>query len=79
MSIIYLYSNTDPINGCIFQRLDGRYREDTSACYLLYDIIRKEIAEKNTKSSSSCSNGLLWLTRYCNPNLKFKFSVNKTM
>eukprot|EP00249_Psilotum_nudum_P017618 c26410_g3_i1 orf=199-804(+) len=44
-------------------RLNARYRSDTSAFYLLYDIVRKEVAEKTVKHSSSCTNGLLWLTR----------------
>ncbi|MCO5579584.1 hypothetical protein L7F22_033441 [Adiantum nelumboides] len=44
-------------------RLDTRYKEDTSAFYLLHDIVRKEISEKKTKNSNSCANGLLWLTR----------------
>ncbi|MCO5579129.1 hypothetical protein L7F22_032981 [Adiantum nelumboides] len=44
-------------------RLDTRYKEDTSAYYLLHDIVRKEISEKKAKNSNSCVNGLLWLTR----------------
>eukprot|EP00250_Pteridium_aquilinum_P002639 c12864_g1_i1 orf=122-742(+) len=44
-------------------RLDARYREDTSSYYLLHDIVRKEISEKKTKNSNSCTNGVLWLTR----------------
>jgi hypothetical protein len=60
----YICSSTEPIYGGMFQRLDNRYKEDTAAFYLLYDIVRKEIAENKTKNSNSCANGLLWLTRY---------------
>jgi hypothetical protein len=44
-------------------RLSTRYETDTRAYHLMYDIIRKEIADKTAKQSSSCTNGLLWLTR----------------
>eukprot|EP01018_Ginkgo_biloba_P040924 Gb_10149 [translate_table: standard] len=44
-------------------RLDAKYSLDPSAYHLLYDIVRKEIAEKTAKGSSSCTNALLWLTR----------------
>eukprot|EP00252_Welwitschia_mirabilis_P012921 TRINITY_DN2852_c0_g3_i1.p1 TRINITY_DN2852_c0_g3~~TRINITY_DN2852_c0_g3_i1.p1 ORF type:complete len:206 (-),score=51.61 TRINITY_DN2852_c0_g3_i1:234-851(-) len=44
-------------------RLDAKYAEDPSANNLLYNIVRKEVEEKTAKGSSSCTNGLLWLTR----------------
>lgn len=44
-------------------RLDAKYNSDPSAYHLLYNIVRKEIEEKTAKGSSSCTNGLLWLTR----------------
>lgn len=44
-------------------RLDTRYLTDPSFYRLLYNIIRKEIEEKTARNSSSCANGLLWLTR----------------
>lgn len=44
-------------------RLDAKYNSDPSAYHLLYNIVRKEVEEKTAKGSSSCTNGLLWLTR----------------
>ncbi|KAG0626811.1 hypothetical protein M758_2G153500 [Ceratodon purpureus] len=44
-------------------RLDAKYEENTAANTLLYDIIRAEVANKTAKGSSSCTNGMLWLTR----------------
>ncbi|KAH9325737.1 hypothetical protein KI387_005915, partial [Taxus chinensis] len=44
-------------------RLDAKYYSDPLACHLLYNIVRKEIDEKTSKGSSSCTNALLWLTR----------------
>ncbi|XP_024401436.1 glycolipid transfer protein 1 [Physcomitrium patens] len=44
-------------------RLDAKYDSDPSANSLLYDIVRAEVAAKTAKGSSSCSNGMLWLTR----------------
>lgn len=44
-------------------RLDARYATDSTSYYLLYDIVRKEVADKTAKKSTSCTNGLLWLTR----------------
>ncbi|BBN02654.1 hypothetical protein MPTK1_2g17000 [Marchantia polymorpha subsp. ruderalis] len=44
-------------------RLDAKYATDTTSYYLLYDIVRKEVADKTAKNSNSCTNGLLWLTR----------------
>lgn len=44
-------------------RLDSRYSSDTSSYYQLYDIVRKEIQDNTARNPSSCTNGLLWLTR----------------
>uniref|UniRef100_A0A0C9RY02 TSA: Wollemia nobilis Ref_Wollemi_Transcript_4626_1193 transcribed RNA sequence n=1 Tax=Wollemia nobilis TaxID=56998 RepID=A0A0C9RY02_9CONI len=44
-------------------RLDAKYESDPSANQILYNIVRKEVNEKTAKGSSSCTNGLLWLTR----------------
>jgi hypothetical protein len=45
------------------QRLDAKYEENPAANAMLYDIIRAEVANKTAKGSSSCTNGMLWLTR----------------
>eukprot|EP00252_Welwitschia_mirabilis_P012918 TRINITY_DN2852_c0_g1_i1.p1 TRINITY_DN2852_c0_g1~~TRINITY_DN2852_c0_g1_i1.p1 ORF type:complete len:202 (-),score=44.56 TRINITY_DN2852_c0_g1_i1:333-938(-) len=44
-------------------RLDNKFAEDPSSNSLLHDIVRKEVEKKTAKGSSSCTNGLLWLTR----------------
>ncbi|KAL3685360.1 hypothetical protein R1sor_003382 [Riccia sorocarpa] len=44
-------------------RLDNKYASDPTAYHLLYEIVRKEVAENTAKKSASCTNGLLWLTR----------------
>ncbi|XP_057849281.1 glycolipid transfer protein 1 isoform X2 [Cryptomeria japonica] len=44
-------------------RLEAKYNSDPSTYHLLYNIVRKEVDEKTAKGSSSCTNGLLWLTR----------------
>lgn len=44
-------------------RLDAKYEENPAANAMLYDIIRAEVASKTAKGSSSCTNGMLWLTR----------------
>ncbi|KAJ7550884.1 hypothetical protein O6H91_07G123100 [Diphasiastrum complanatum] len=44
-------------------RLDARYESDPTGYLLLYDIVRKEVANGSPKNSQSCTNGLLWLTR----------------
>lgn len=49
---------------CFLQRLDAKYETDPSAYTLLYEMSRQEVANKTAKDSSSCSNGLLWLTRW---------------
>jgi hypothetical protein len=46
------------------QRLDAKYEENPAANAMLYDIIRAEVANKTAKGSSSCTNGMLWLTRW---------------
>ncbi|KAL2633993.1 hypothetical protein R1flu_005472 [Riccia fluitans] len=44
-------------------RLDAKYATDSTSYTLLYEIVRKEVAENTAKKSASCTNGLLWLTR----------------
>ncbi|CAM6104298.1 unnamed protein product [Calypogeia fissa] len=44
-------------------RLEAKYGTDPTSYRVLYDIVRKEVADKTAKQSSSCTNGLLWLTR----------------
>lgn len=45
------------------QRLETRYLSSQSEFNYLYRIVRSEIESKKAKSSSSCANALLWLTR----------------
>lgn len=44
-------------------RLESKYNSRPSEFNLLYSMVRAEIEAKTTKASSSCTNGLLWLTR----------------
>ncbi|KAJ3678499.1 hypothetical protein LUZ60_002302 [Juncus effusus] len=44
-------------------RLETKYSTDASKYEQLYSLVQVEIASKSAKSSSSCTNGLLWLTR----------------
>ncbi|MED6206836.1 hypothetical protein PIB30_030396 [Stylosanthes scabra] len=44
-------------------RLECRYETNPCEYKLLYRIVEKEIEDKTHKSSSSCTNALLWLTR----------------
>ncbi|XP_068654833.1 glycolipid transfer protein 1 [Aristolochia californica] len=44
-------------------RLENKYSRNPSEFNLLYSMVRVEIEAKTAKSSSSCTNGLLWLTR----------------
>ncbi|CAI9118143.1 OLC1v1019667C1 [Oldenlandia corymbosa var. corymbosa] len=44
-------------------RLESKYNSNTSRYNYLYSIVQSEVETKSAKSSSSCTNGLLWLTR----------------
>ena len=44
-------------------RLENKYLSNPTEFNHLYSMIQAEIAAKTTKASSSCTNGLLWLTR----------------
>ncbi|KAF8014366.1 hypothetical protein BT93_H0260 [Corymbia citriodora subsp. variegata] len=44
-------------------RMEQRYLSNPSQFNLLYSMVRAEVASKTAKSSSSCTNALLWLTR----------------
>ncbi|KAG6783782.1 hypothetical protein POTOM_009456 [Populus tomentosa] len=44
-------------------RLETRYLSNQSEFNYLYRIVQSEIESKKAKSSSSCTNALLWLTR----------------
>ncbi|KAJ4785492.1 hypothetical protein LUZ62_036738 [Rhynchospora pubera] len=44
-------------------RLQTKYDTDPTKYEQLYSMIQVEITAKTAKSSSSCTNGLLWLTR----------------
>ncbi|XLR26817.1 hypothetical protein S83_054717 [Arachis hypogaea] len=44
-------------------RLESRYESNPCEYKLLYRVVEKEIEDKTHKSSSSCTNALLWLTR----------------
>ncbi|XP_074571725.1 glycolipid transfer protein 1-like [Curcuma longa] len=44
-------------------RLETKYNSDPSKFEHLYSMVQVEVDSKTAKSSSSCTNGLLWLTR----------------
>ncbi|PRQ36671.1 putative glycolipid transfer protein [Rosa chinensis] len=44
-------------------RLETKYSSNPSEFDLLYSLVRVEVEAKTAKASSSCTNGLLWLTR----------------
>ncbi|KAL6519896.1 Glycolipid transfer protein 1 [Orobanche minor] len=50
------------INGNIM-RLEAKYISNPSRFNYLYNLVQAEVETKIAKSSSSCTNGLLWLTR----------------
>ncbi|CAI0463843.1 unnamed protein product [Linum tenue] len=47
----------------IGERLETKYSSDPTKYKLLYSMIQEEVQAKTAKGSSSCTNGLLWLTR----------------
>ncbi|XP_047070818.1 glycolipid transfer protein 1-like [Lolium rigidum] len=44
-------------------RLEAKYASDPTKYEQLHNMVQVEVASKTAKSSSSCTNGLLWLTR----------------
>ncbi|KAL1826031.1 hypothetical protein DCAR_0313638 [Daucus carota subsp. sativus] len=44
-------------------RLENKYLTSPSEFNLLYSMVKVEVEAKTAKGSSSCTNGLLWLTR----------------
>ncbi|KAK6265631.1 hypothetical protein QUC31_016468 [Theobroma cacao] len=44
-------------------RLEKKYQSDTTKYNYLYNMVKEEVECKTAKGSSSCTNGLLWLTR----------------
>ncbi|CAI9771237.1 unnamed protein product [Fraxinus pennsylvanica] len=44
-------------------RLESKYSSNPSRFNYLYSLVQAEVETKTSKSSSSCTNGLLWLTR----------------
>ncbi|KAI4345826.1 hypothetical protein L6164_012918 [Bauhinia variegata] len=44
-------------------RLESKYETNPSRFNCLYSLVQVEVETKTAKSSSSCTNGLLWLTR----------------
>ncbi|XP_028122275.1 glycolipid transfer protein 1-like [Camellia sinensis] len=44
-------------------RLENKYLSNPSEFNHLYSMVQAEIEAKTAKASSSCTNGLLWLTR----------------
>ncbi|WJZ87363.1 hypothetical protein VitviT2T_006748 [Vitis vinifera] len=44
-------------------RLEDKYSSNPTEFNLLYSMVEVEVAAKTAKGSSSCTNGLLWLTR----------------
>ncbi|KAG1353953.1 Glycolipid transfer protein 1 [Cocos nucifera] len=48
----------------ICKRLESKYVSDPSKFEHLHSMVQVEVESKTAKGSSSCTNGLLWLTRY---------------
>ncbi|KDP40357.1 hypothetical protein JCGZ_02355 [Jatropha curcas] len=44
-------------------RLEAKYSTDPTKYNHLYTMVQEEVEAKTAKGSSSCANGLLWLTR----------------
>ncbi|CAK8572100.1 unnamed protein product [Lathyrus sativus] len=44
-------------------RLESKYLSSPAKFNYLYSLVQVEVETKTAKSSSSCTNGLLWLTR----------------
>ncbi|XP_004296382.1 PREDICTED: pleckstrin homology domain-containing family A member 8 [Fragaria vesca subsp. vesca] len=44
-------------------RLETKYLSNPAEFNLLYSLVRVEVEAKTANASSSCTNGLLWLTR----------------
>jgi len=44
-------------------RLETKYSSNSARFNYLYSLVQVEVETKTAKSSSSCTNGLLWLTR----------------
>ncbi|XP_074304631.1 glycolipid transfer protein 1-like [Silene latifolia] len=44
-------------------RLETKYNTDPAKFNYLYSMVQVEVETKTAKGSSSCTNGLLWLTR----------------
>ncbi|XP_027349060.1 glycolipid transfer protein 1-like [Abrus precatorius] len=44
-------------------RLESKYQTDPSEYKFLFSLVQKEVEAKTEKASSSCTNGLLWLSR----------------
>ncbi|KAK4775653.1 hypothetical protein SAY87_023614 [Trapa incisa] len=44
-------------------RLETKYNSNPTEFKLLYSMVKIEVDAKTAKASSSCTNGLLWLTR----------------
>ncbi|PIA36332.1 hypothetical protein AQUCO_03400316v1 [Aquilegia coerulea] len=44
-------------------RLESKYASNPTQFNFLYNMVKTEVETKTAKASSSCTNGLLWLTR----------------
>lgn len=44
--------------------MDSKYNENPTRFNYLYALVQAEVETNTAKNSSSCTNGLLWLTRY---------------
>lgn len=47
----------------LIQRLENKYASNPSKYQYLYSMVQEEMEAKMAKGSSSCTNGILWLTR----------------
>ena len=64
LRLLFLFLTTDLILSC--QRLENKYSSDPTKYEHLYTMVQEEVEKKTAKGSSSCTNGLLWLTRFFN-------------
>ena len=68
LRIIILSTNATCSNSIPYcytlQRLESKYNSNPDRFNCLYSLVQGEIETKTEKSSSSCANGLLWLTRW---------------
>uniref|UniRef100_A0A7N0TL00 Glycolipid transfer protein domain-containing protein n=1 Tax=Kalanchoe fedtschenkoi TaxID=63787 RepID=A0A7N0TL00_KALFE len=51
-------------------RLENKYSTNPSKYNILYSMVQEEVDGNTAKGSSSCTNGLLWLTSFSTNKMK---------